>query len=446
VTCDRSGMCPIVGTRYHLNGHDYDLCQAEYNKLRDDEKALYTTVPPPRHRYRRSAEAAVHHGVVCDKSGASPIVGVRFHLPGRNYDLCQAEFDKLPPHEQAAFQRIEQPCKFNRMPIPGRGSMMGGMGRCDARSKCRGDKCRVAARFVQDMSIHDGTQMAPGTKFTKIWRLKNVGEVPWPWGAILLRVGGDSIGGPDWAPIKHDGSIVEPGQEVDVAVDMTAPADNGRYIGYWRLSGPWGRRKFGQRVWCHIQVVDPASPPQAPTDAEIMLGQSPRGEATDDDDESVAPGTETDDGGASQMDTDAAAADAAAITAAAGSAACTFGPDYDKETTLIVGKGLTVDAGSASSGDKDKDKAEEGGEEEKVIATLESMGFPDRAMIKSVVAKVGLDAEACAHELVSLSEWDAMLSDLEEMGFNDRELNQKLLAENSGSIKKTVKTLVADAA
>ena len=25
VSCDRSGMCPIVGNRYHLNGHDYDL-------------------------------------------------------------------------------------------------------------------------------------------------------------------------------------------------------------------------------------------------------------------------------------------------------------------------------------------------------------------------------------------------------------------------------------
>jgi len=103
-------------------------------------------------------------------------------------------------------------------------------------------------------------------------------------------------------------------------------------------------------------------------------------------------------------------------------------------------------AGSAPRGGKDAAKEGEEGEEEKVIATLESMGFPDRALIKTVVAKVGLDVEACAHELVSFSEWDAMLSDLEEMGFNDRELNQKLLVENSGSIKKTVKTLVSDSA
>jgi len=72
------------------------------------------------------------------------------------------------------------------------------------------------------------------------------------------------------------------------------------------------------------------------------------------------------------------------------------------------------------------------------------MGFTDRKLVASVIRKVGLDVDACAHELVSLSEYDTMLSDLEEMGFNDRERNQQLLVENSGSIKKTVKSLIAD--
>merc|ERR1719502_1251428 len=37
----------------------------------------------------------VHPGVTCDKTGMSPIVGNRFHLVGHSYDLCQAEYDKL---------------------------------------------------------------------------------------------------------------------------------------------------------------------------------------------------------------------------------------------------------------------------------------------------------------------------------------------------------------
>ena len=45
VTCDRSGMCPIIGTRYHLRGEDYDLCQEEWDKLPSDEKK-YDAIPP----------------------------------------------------------------------------------------------------------------------------------------------------------------------------------------------------------------------------------------------------------------------------------------------------------------------------------------------------------------------------------------------------------------
>ena len=48
MTCDRSGVCPIVGNLYNLTGADYDLCQAEYDKLDDEEKALYQCIPPPR--------------------------------------------------------------------------------------------------------------------------------------------------------------------------------------------------------------------------------------------------------------------------------------------------------------------------------------------------------------------------------------------------------------
>merc|ERR1719265_2861146 len=44
----------------------------------------------------------------------------------------------------------------------------------------------LSARFVSDVSIFDGTQMAPSTKFTKIWRLKNTGEVPWPPGTQIM--------------------------------------------------------------------------------------------------------------------------------------------------------------------------------------------------------------------------------------------------------------------
>merc|ERR1719161_223991 len=50
-----------------------------------------------------------HWGITCDVTGQSPIVGVRYHKIGDDYDLCEAEFNKLSAEEQALFQKIDIP-------------------------------------------------------------------------------------------------------------------------------------------------------------------------------------------------------------------------------------------------------------------------------------------------------------------------------------------------
>jgi len=136
VTCDRTNMSPIIGVRYNLVGHDYDLCESEFQKLTEADKLRYRPIAPPVWRPKCGAEpppsrkdfagetpTGFHPGVTCDKSGMCPIVGYRYHLIGRNYDLCQAEFDKLPAEEQANFQRIAPPvCR----PRGGFGGSFGG--------------------------------------------------------------------------------------------------------------------------------------------------------------------------------------------------------------------------------------------------------------------------------------------------------------------------------
>ena len=51
-----------------------------------------------------------HPGIACDKTGQAPIVGTCYHLKGRTWDLCAAEYAKLPDAEKAGFEAIEPAC------------------------------------------------------------------------------------------------------------------------------------------------------------------------------------------------------------------------------------------------------------------------------------------------------------------------------------------------
>ena len=50
-----------------------------------------------------------HTHVSCDKSGLSPLTGVRYKKIGANFDLCEAEFKKLPVAEHVEYVAVSQP-------------------------------------------------------------------------------------------------------------------------------------------------------------------------------------------------------------------------------------------------------------------------------------------------------------------------------------------------
>eukprot|EP00899_Mesostigma_viride_P002427 jgi/Mesvir1/12185/Mv00423-RA.4 len=174
-----------------------------------------------------------------------------------------------------------------------------------------GGSAALDARFVADVSIEDGSTMAPGSRFVKIWRLRNSGSSPWPPTTVIVQVGGDDLGADAITPLAlpaipvagdaaaqmqtqtqmqqmmqqqqqqmagqqmqqqqhspywgaggmHLGAGQQPlvgllpGEEVDVAVDMQAPENTGRHVAYFRLAEGRDGRRFGQRVWCMIQVT-----------------------------------------------------------------------------------------------------------------------------------------------------------------------------------------------
>lgn len=86
--------------------------------------------------------------------------------------------------------------------------------------------------FIADVTVPDGTIYAPGETFTKIWRLRNIGNTTWTTAYALVFVSGDPMGNQGPVPLSAD---VPPGQTVDVSVNLVAPAQPGDYTGFWML-------------------------------------------------------------------------------------------------------------------------------------------------------------------------------------------------------------------
>jgi uncharacterized protein YkwD len=84
--------------------------------------------------------------------------------------------------------------------------------------------------MIQDVTVPDNTQMSHGQKFTKTWRFMNAGKCNWT-GYTIAFVAGDRMETPDSAPIPE----TEPGQTVDISIELTAPSIDGAYTGFYEL-------------------------------------------------------------------------------------------------------------------------------------------------------------------------------------------------------------------
>lgn len=115
------------------------------------------------------------------------------------------------------------------------------------------------AQFIQDVSIPDGTVFTPNADFIKVWRLKNIGSCTWSTGYAMVFASGDVLSTATNIPMPYN---VRPGETVDLAVNMAAPAREGRYKSNWILRNPNGQIfGIGQDgnipFWVSIRVSAP---------------------------------------------------------------------------------------------------------------------------------------------------------------------------------------------
>ena len=113
ITCDGSGVSPIVGRRYKMIDEDYDLCEAVYKQLSADDAAKFELVPPPRagdpaaERARRGERRPPRHHVrrlrrVPDRRAA-------VQDEGHDFDLCEEQFAQLDDDDRVKFELVAPP-------------------------------------------------------------------------------------------------------------------------------------------------------------------------------------------------------------------------------------------------------------------------------------------------------------------------------------------------
>lgn len=263
---------------------------------------------------------------------------------------------------------------------------------------------RFVARFIADVTMPDGTKLAPATQFVKIWRIRNDGETEWPEDTRLEFVGGDCMLGKAVAV-----PAAAPGECVDVAVDMVAPRPAGRYCGYWRLRSGTGVR-FGHRVWVDVLVV-----PQEPVEAD------------DDDDETV-------------IETEAPAE----VDNGATSASSAAGKEVDDDS--VVAEALEPAATLAElEAEAETAEAEIAETEAVVDGAVEEIAVeatPDDAVAASdddLVIVGDFASEVAAETEADLPP----LAQLEAMGFGDTERNLTLLSKHDNNVARVVAELLS---
>lgn len=95
--------------------------------------------------------------------------------------------------------------------------------------------CVDRASFVADVTVPDDANFAPGTSFTKTWRLKNTGTCTWTPAYSLVFAEGNLMGGPPSQPLP---GLVAPNEDVDLSVALKAPTTDGIHRGNWKLRNP----------------------------------------------------------------------------------------------------------------------------------------------------------------------------------------------------------------
>jgi hypothetical protein len=105
------------------------------------------------------------------------------------------------------------------------------------------------AAYVADVTVPDGTILAPGQRFTKTWQIQNTGTSTWDSRYHWQFEAGAPLG----TVRVVAAPVVPPGATALFSVEMVAPQQPGFYRGFWQMTDPSGA-VFGHQAWVLVHV------------------------------------------------------------------------------------------------------------------------------------------------------------------------------------------------
>lgn len=111
--------------------------------------------------------------------------------------------------------------------------------------------CTNDLAFVDDLTIPDGTLVAPGSLLDKQWLVQNAGDCNWDSRYRLRFVGGYMLGAAEEQALYP----AVAGAQVILRILFIAPAEAGEYVSIWQAFDPDGL-PFGEAFLIKV-IVQP---------------------------------------------------------------------------------------------------------------------------------------------------------------------------------------------
>ncbi len=110
--------------------------------------------------------------------------------------------------------------------------------------------CVNNLRYIEDLSVPDGTQFLAGQTLVKKWSVENTGTCDWGPDYRLVLIEGDAMGAAPEIALYP----ARAGTLAVLEIPMKAPPNLGEYVGKWQARDPAGQL-FGAVVFIKINVV-----------------------------------------------------------------------------------------------------------------------------------------------------------------------------------------------